>query len=495
MDIIFVATEAVPFAKTGGLADVCGVLPRKLAALGHNVSVFMPAFRQVTQAGQPISLTDLQVSIPLAGKTVNGRVLRTRLPDSHVPVYLIDQQTYFDRESLYGDARGDYQDNCERFVFFSRSILTAITKLGLQPDIVHCHDWQAGLLPAYIQTRFEQHPWMTNAATVMTIHNLAYQGQFWHWDMLLTGLGWEHFNWQQMEFYGNLNLLKTGIVFADTLTTVSPRYAEEIKTPEHGCGLDGVLRSRAATLTGITNGVDYDAWDPAHDPHLAAPFDVDRWADGKATNRQAVADALNIPNDQELPIVGLVGRLAEQKGWDLVIEVMQNWLADRKPVRFAVLGTGEQRFHQRLSELAAQYPDRLGLHLGFSDRLAHLIEAGSDIFLMPSRYEPCGLNQLYSLRYGAVPVVNPVGGLADTVVDTNEQTLSSGTATGFHMQSFHSTSLAAALERALRLRQQSPEQWAQVVRTGMQQDWSWEHSARLYAQLYADTITRRGGKT
>ncbi len=406
MDIVFFSTEAVPLAKTGGLADVCGVLPRKLEARGHQVALFMPAFRQVAQSGLRIELTDIHVNIPVAGKTISGRILKTQLPESRVPVYLIDQPELFDRDALYGDSRGDYLDNCKRFVFFCRGGLQAIDALGLQPEIVHCHDWQAGLIPAYLATKLDRRPWMDRVATLLTIHNLAYQGQFWHWDMLLTGLGWEYFNWQQMEFYGQLNLLKTGLVFADALSTVSPRYADEIKQPTNGCGLDGVLRARAESLVGITNGVDYETWDPEHDLHLDAPYDPDRWETGKAINRAAICQDLGLEGNSDWPLVGLVGRLADQKGWDLVIEVMQHWLSEHRPVRFAVLGTGEMRYQQRLGELAAQYPQQLGVHLGFSDRLAHRIEAGSDIFLMPSRYEPCGLNQLYSLRYGAVPVVN-----------------------------------------------------------------------------------------
>ena len=490
MDIVVVASEAVPFAKTGGLADVCGTLPRMLSDLGHNVSVIIPAFRQAMQSGQPIHLTELSFTISLAGKTVSCRVLKSSLPDSHVPVYLIDQPHYFDRDGLYGDSRGDFGDNCERFAFFCRAVLHTITQLGLNPDVVHCHDWQTGLIPAYISTRFESHDWMHSAATVMTIHNLAYQGQFWHWDMLLTGLGWEYFNWQQMEFYGQLNLLKTGIVFANRLSTVSPRYAQEIQTPDFGCALDGVLRTRRASLIGITNGIDNEAWDPAHDEHLDYPYDVERWEEGKQVNRQAIMSDLGISGSNDLPLVGLVGRLADQKGWDLVIDLLHTWLSDHRPVCWVVLGTGDGKYHHRLSELARQYPDRLGLYLGFSDRLAHRIEAGADVFLMPSHYEPCGLNQLYSLRYGAVPVVNPVGGLADTVMDTDEQTIAAGTATGFLMKGYSTAGLAGALDRALNLRSHNRAVWSQIVRTGMQQDWSWEHSAMLYEKLFEETISR-----
>jgi starch synthase len=491
LQVVFITTEAVPLAKTGGLADVCGALPRALAERGHRVSLIMPAYRQAIQTGLHLQLTNVHFSIPMAGRTVDGRMAQTVLPDSQVQVYLIDQPHYYDRDELYGDHRGDYADNCERFAFFCRAALATIHQLGLNPEIVHCHDWQTGLVPAYLATRFDEQPWMSNAAAVMTVHNLAYQGRFWHWDMLLTGLGWEYFNWQQMEFYGQLNLMKTGLVFADAISTVSPRYAEEIQGNEHGWGLDGVLRSRRQVLTGIINGVDHDVWDPAHDPLIVHPYDDQRWQIGKQANREFLCHELNLPYSPELPLVGLIGRLADQKGWDLVIELLGAWLSDRRPVQWVVLGTGEARFQESLGELGHAYPERLAVHIGFSDRLAHLIEASCDIFLMPSRYEPCGLNQLYSLRYGAVPVVNPVGGLLDTVVDCDEQTLANGTATGFHMRGYHSGGLAGALDRAISLRRDDPESWSQVVRTGMCQDWSWGHSAGLYERLYCETLSRK----
>ena len=436
MKIAFITTEAVPFAKTGGLADVCGALPIRLAARGHRCCVIMPAFSQIYESGLEIEATDISFAVNLRGRVVGGRLLKSHLPDSDVQVYFVDQPGYFGRPQLYGDHDGDYGDNCERFSFFCRGVLHAISRLHLEPDIVHCNDWQTGLVPAYIRTEFENHPWMASTATVMTVHNLAYQGQFWHWDLEWTGLDWAYFNPAGMEFYGKLNLLKTGLVFADALSTVSPQYAKEIQTAEHGCGLEGVLASRRRDLVGIINGVDYQHWNPEHDPYLTESFSVDSWEQGKAKNKSALRAEFGLADDPNIPLIGLIGRLADQKGWDLIIEAMRRLIEEDRPLQWAVLGTGQPRYHEALQELAQSYPGHIALKLGFSNELAHRIEAASDIFLMPSQYEPCGLNQLYSLRYAAVPIVNPTGGLADTVIDTTAQTLAAGTATGFYLKNY-----------------------------------------------------------
>ena len=493
LKIVFLTTEAVPFAKTGGLADVCGTLPSRLAERGHKVTLIMPAFRQVFDCGQEIVSTDESICVEIAGKTVSARVARSQFPDSNCEVLLVDQPQYFDRDQLYGNEQGDFWDNCERFAFFCRAALSVIDRMEWTPDIVHCNDWQTGLIPAYVANKFEQYDWMDHAATVMTIHNMAYQGQFWHWDMLLTGLGWDQFSPDRMEYYGHLNLLKSGIVFADAITTVSARYAQEIQEPQHGCGLDGVLRSRSSVLAGIANGVNYEVWDPSNDQLIDQQYTVSNWQSGKAANRAALREEFGLPDESDTPLVGLVGRLADQKGWDLVIDLMNNWLAEGSPVQWIVLGTGDLRYHQALSELASKYSKKLSVHLAFSDRLAHRIEAGSDIFMMPSQYEPCGLNQLYSLRYGTVPVVNPTGGLADTVTDATDETIERGTATGFYMSSFHSHALGEALDRAVKIYREQPEIWGRIVRTGMQQDWSWRRSAIQYEQLYSDTLARKHG--
>lgn len=491
MNIVIASSEVVPFAKTGGLADVCGALPIELARLGHRPIVFLPAFRSVYRAGRPIEPIGEEFSIPIGNRIVTGSFERSSLPHGDVPVILVKQPQFFDRAELYREHGHDYPDNCERFVFFCRAVMEGIRSLDLDVDVLHCNDWQTGLIPAYLELEYRHVPRYERIASLLTLHNLAYQGSFWHWDMQLTGLDWKHFNWSQMEFFGRLNLLKTGLVFANALSTVSPRYAREIQTPEHGCGLEGVLRHRAGDLHGIINGVDESIWNPATDAHLVRTYDADSWRDGKAACKQAMQQELGLPVES-VPVVGLIGRLAEQKGWRLIIDVMRT-LLPRSDVQWAILGTGEPEFHAALGELSHAYPQKVAAKLMFSDALAHRIEAGSDLFLMPSRYEPCGLNQLYSLKYGAVPIVHETGGLADTIVNLDESSLAAGTANGFSFPEHTSEQLLATLRRALDVYRHQPEVWSQLVERGMRQDWSWTHSAREYVQLYERIVAHRRG--
>ena len=311
MHVVMAAAEAIPFAKTGGLADVCGTLPLKLAEQGHRCSLFLPAYRHALHCGLPISDTHVSFMVDLAGKHVAARILKTTLPQSTVDVFFVDQPLYFDREQLYGDHHGDFRDNCERFCFFSRCVVEAIERLKLNVDIIHCHDWQAGLIPAYHKTNFGNLQWYRQAASVMTIHNLAYQGRYWQHDMPLTGLDWQYFNWQQMEFYGDLNLLKTGISFADYVTTVSPSYAKEIQTPSYGCGLDGALRAKGNRISGIINGVDYQVWDPRNDKHIAQKYTAEDWREGKYVCKRELQRTVGLPEREDLPLIGVdweVGR-------------------------------------------------------------------------------------------------------------------------------------------------------------------------------------------
>jgi starch synthase len=441
-------------------------------------------------SGLPIENTDLVFSIPMAGRNVACRILKTYLPNSGVAVYLVDQPRYFHRDGLYSDAHGEYRDNCERFSFFCRATIEAIERLGLQPHIVHCHDWQTGLIPAYMESRIGDLAWMDGAASIMTIHNLAYQGQFWHFDMPLTGLDWSYFNWQKLEFHGHLNLMKSGLVFADSLTTVSPTYAQEITQPENGCGLHNILWNRRSDLVGIVNGVDYSQWNPATDPHIARTYDASNWQEGKAACKRALQEELGLEPRPDVPLIGIVSRLAGQKGWDLILPLLNRWLADRN-IQWAILGTGEKNYENELQNFARFHPSKIAVSLEFSEALAHRIEAGSDIFLMPSRYEPCGLNQLYSLKYGSVPVVHATGGLADTVVPVNEETLRAATATGFQFHQYGLDDLQNALEEALDFYRHRRQQWSQVVTAGMLGDWSWQSSAQRYKEVYLDTIYRK----
>ncbi len=492
MKILFVASEAVPFAKTGGLADVSGALPIELERLGHQVTLILPGYQGIHAAGIPIEPTGVSFEVAIGSKTVSGSFLKSQLPASGVTVYFVDQPQYYDRPGLYQEDGEDYRDNCERFVFFLRGVLEAVRLLELDVDVIHANDWQTGLVPAYLKIEYRGVPGYEQIGTLFTIHNMAYQGMFWHWDMLLTGLDWKYFNWQQMEFFGNLNLLKTGLIFADRLNTVSPRYAEEIQTAPLGCGLEGVLQQRRAVLSGIVNGVDYREWDPQTDPNLPANYGPDTFAKGKTACKAALQTELDLPVVPRTPLLAFIGRLTDQKGVDLLAATVRDWVQTHD-AQWVFLGTGDPSYHEQFAMLAERFPRKVAARLEFSNLLAHRIEAGADIFVMPSRFEPCGLNQLYSLKYGTVPVVRATGGLADTVVDWNEATAADGTATGFAFSEYSALALSESLQRACRV-YAAPENWCRLVQAGMRQDWSWATSARQYVELYEQTVNqvRRG---
>lgn len=488
MNLLFATAEAVPFCKTGGLGDVCGSLPRELAARGHNVSLVLPGFRQALNSGQPIEPTGIDFEVPIAGNPVQGTLLKSTLPNSDVPVYLVEQPTYFDRPELYWENGADYNDNCERFVFFNRAVLEVIELVAPETELVHAHDWTTGLVPVYLKELAGRQVDFSQIASLYTIHNLAYQGAFWHWDMELTGLDWKLFNWQQLEFYGQLNFMKSALAFADALSTVSPTYAREIQTQEHGCGLDGVLRGRSDDLFGVLNGCDYSDWNPETDPHIAQQYSVETFSIGKAECKRALQEELGLPQRGDAPLLSIVGRLADQKGFDLIAPLIERY-AERGDVQWAILGTGQPEYHQLLSDLANRFPENVGVRLEFSNPLAHRIESGGDMFLMPSRYEPCGLNQMYSLRYGNVPIVRETGGLADTITNAHGETLANGSANGFSFHDYSIDALASSIERALAL-YRSPDQWRALIVTGMQQDWSWARSAERYGEVYQETLRR-----
>jgi starch synthase len=491
LKILLASSEVAPFSKSGGLADVCSALPIALRRLGHEVAVITPAYRCVFEAGRSIEKTGIRFDIPISNKVISGDLLRSQLDD--VPVYFVEQPQYYDRPQLYREGDRDYEDNCERFVFFCRSVLEAVRLLGGDFDIVHGNDWQCGLVPAYLQIEYAHTRGYENVASVFTIHNMAYQGVFWHWDMLLTGLDWKYFNWKQMEFYGQLNLLKTALVFSDMISTVSRRYAEEICEPPLGSGLEGVLQQRRSVLRGILNGVSYEDWDPATDPHLAQRYRAEDWQAGKAACKRALQQETNLPQYAEVPLIGIVGRLVDQKGWDLIAGVIKRW-AQYESVQWVILGTGEKIYEQLLAQLSAEYPSRIAARFAFSEALAHRIEAGADLFLMPSRFEPCGLNQMYSLKYGTVPVVRATGGLADTITDATEENLRTGAANGFSFVPYEAEALEVTLQRACNTFRDNKPVWQQLVETGVRQDWSWNESAKQYVQMYADTLQRKGSR-
>jgi starch synthase len=485
MRVLEVASEAVPFAKTGGLADVAGALPEALGRLGCDVTLVLPAYREALARSLPVEPTGIEFAVPIGTRHLPARILRCRLPESAATVLLVANDEFFDRPTLYGGAE-DYADNAERFIFFSRAALELACRQAAPFDVIHCHDWQTGLVPAYQKTLYRSWPAVANARTVMTIHNMAYQGLFWHWDMLLTGLDWRYFNWEQMEFHQQLSLLKTGIVFADRVTTVSPTYAREIQQAPGGCGLEGVLAARGAALTGIVNGIDTDLWNPATDPHIPRHYTEADVAAGKYAARIALAARLGHAAPTERPLVGFVGRLVEQKGVELVAEAIGR-LSGEGRASFMVLGTGEPAAEESLRRVAASFPDVVDVVIGFDEGLAHLAQAAADIMLVPSRYEPCGLTQLYAQRYGAIPVVRATGGLADTVVDATSEALAEGRATGFSFGPYDAAALVQTVERALDCHADA-DAWSGLVRTAMRQDWSWNSSGREYLRLFEQML-------
>ncbi len=483
MDVVLVASEAVPFSKTGGLADVAGALPGALEKQGHRPVLFLPAYRRTLQSGLELAEVSISLQIPVGAHIVEGRLLRARAPGSDVPVYLVHQPEYFDRDGLYGTGTADYDDNCERFVFFQRAVLESVQALELRPQVLHCNDWQTALIPVYARTLYRDLPAIAGAGTLYTIHNLAYLGAFWHWDMALTGLDWQLFNWRQLEFHGKLCFMKGGLVFADRISTVSPTYAREIQTPRYGSGLDDLLRARSSELRGIVNGIDTDIWNPALEPMLARRYDLSNLTEGKAACKDWLQSHAGLERRQDVPLFAQIGRLDPQKGWELLAEVADQLLA--AGAQLIVLGAGHPRYHTLLDELAHRHRGRCVAYLGFNEELAHQIEAGADLFLMPSLFEPCGLNQLYSLAHGTVPIVRATGGLADTVVNANPRTIGDGTANGFWFSEPTADALWQAIERALTT-WRDREAWVRLMRTGMKADWSWDRSAREYSRIYEE---------
>lgn len=481
MKILFAASEAAPFAKTGGLADVAGSLPPAIASLGHDVRVVMPRYRQVDRDRFNLKHA-ATFSVPLGVWKERCDVLKGGMHDN-VPAYFVDKDIYFDRPGLYGTMNADYPDNAERFIFFSRAVLELCLAIDFRPDIVHCNDWQTGLVPLYLKTRYREAAPLRKAKTVFTVHNIGYQGIFWHWDMRLTGLGWDVFTPEGIEFWGKINFLKAGLVFSDIITTVSRTYSREIQTPEYGNGLEGVLLDRAADLFGIVNGIDYDVWDPARDRAIPKTFTASRIA-GKAECKKSLLARLGLP-DASAPLIGMVTRLADQKGLDITVEALPEIMS--LGAQFVILGTGELKYQQALSDAAARYPNRMRVLLQYNDDLAKAIYAGCDLFLMPSRYEPCGLGQMIAQRYGTVPVVRKTGGLTDTVLEYNPRT---GRGTGFLFEEYSAPALADCLLRALRV-YGKPKQWIRLAQNGMRRVFSWERSAKEYMKVYREAMRKQ----
>jgi len=481
MNILFASSEATPFARTGGLADVCASLPVALERLGQNVIVVIPAYRSVFNYSPKD--TGIRFPVPVGEKTIQAKIWKGTIPESNVPIYFVQQDDYFNRKELYTENGGDYADNCERFVFFSRAVMEMISVMNLNVDILHSNDWQTGIVPAMQSILYHKKPAYQHIATVHTIHNLAYQGIFWHWDLPLTGIGWEHFTFDELEFYGKLNLMKAGVMCADGITTVSPQYALEIQSPAFGYGLETALQYRSPMLRGILNGVCTERWNPATDPFIAVSYNADDVFAKKPACKHDLQMTLGLAPLGNVPLCGSISRLAHQKGIDLIAEVISLWV-EKHGVQFCLLGKGDRELEARFSALASQYPDNVAVRLEFSDELSHKIVAGADLFLMPSRYEPCGLTQMYSQIYGTVPLACETGGLADTIVNAYNETLENNTATGFLMSSDDLHSLNSTLWRALNMYWNEKDTWNQLVQNGMRQDWSWAKSAIEYLRFY-----------
>jgi starch synthase len=480
MRILFVASEAVPFAKTGGLGDVAGALPKALRALGHDVRLVLPRYRAVNPKRFGLRPMLKPTTLQVGGQGVAVEFRQAVLPGAEVPVYFIDAPALFDRDGLYQDADSqDYSDNLRRFSLFSQAALHVAQALEWAPDVLHAHDWQAGLAIAHRRLTRGDDPFWRSTATVFTIHNLAYQGLFSQTDWPLTNLPLHAFGLDGLEFYGQINCLKGGLVYADGLTTVSPTYAQEIQTHEFGCGLEGLLARRQNALTGILNGIDVEEWNPKTDPSIATQFGPEELA-GKALCKLALQERQKLPARHGL-LLGMIQRLVEQKGIDLFVQAAEELF--ELDVQVVILGTGEPAYHRQLTALAKRFPDKLSVVLAFDAALAHQIEAGADAFLMPSRFEPCGLNQFYSMRYGAVPIVRRVGGLADSVTDVTPQTLESGTATGFTFEPYTADAMLEAVQRAVAAFG-NHGLWYSIVRAGMRGDWSWARAAGEYASVY-----------
>ena len=485
MKVLFLSPEAVPFAKTGGLADVAGSLPEALKRQGADVRMALPFYTMVRNKNIDARPVFKNLKVPLGGEVLFANVLETQTKDG-IPVYLIEREDLYERPHLYGNAAGDYYDNLERFSFFSHAALLVVEALSFNPDVIHCNDWQTGLVPAFIKGPYRDKPGVGETSSVFTIHNLGYQGLFPAEKLPLTGLAREDFfHLEGLEFWGKMSLLKAGIVYSSAVTTVSPTYAKEIQTSEYGMGMEGILRQRRRFLHGILNGVDYRLWDPARDTHLPANYSLQKM-DGKSACKEALLKEMNLDSSfKTRPLLGMISRLDAQKGLDLLVEILNDILALN--VGLVILGSGDECIQESIREMAKRNPGQVGLKIGFDESLAHRIVAGADIFLIPSRYEPCGLTQMYALKYGTAPVVRSTGGLEDTIVSFDSR---KGEGNGFKFVAYKPAAFLKAIREAVELFQNS-KVWKKLRVNGMKADFSWDRSARTYIKIYQSLIKKK----
>lgn len=481
MKILLLSSEVAPFAKTGGLADVAGALPKALRRLGHDVRIMLPYYREIAAKGFPAPSERKSVTVTIAGQDHRAGLRQGSLDG--VPVYFVENREYFDREGLYGSDGRDYPDNAERFGFFNRAALQLLKRIDFRPEVIHVNDWQTGLVPVLLRTELQLDPFFAGIRTLMSIHNLGYQGLFPPPSLATLGLDPRLDSMEAMEYYGQISFLKGGIVFADAASTVSETYCREIQTPELGFGFDGILRHKGSRLFGVLNGLDPKQWDPTLNGAIPAPYDAVNLR-GKAATKKQLQKELGLPLSASLPLLGMVTRLDSQKGLDLMEAVWPQLMA--RPLQLVLLGSGEQGYSARMAELGRRFPQQASINLFFDEGLARRIYAGSDLFLMPSRYEPCGLSQLIALRYGSVPLVRHTGGLADTITDIDADPRHGN---GFSFGPATPEALLAALDRAL-ARFAQRRTWLQLVRRGMTQDFSWNRAAEHYLDIY-HTLTEQ----
>lgn len=483
LNILYVCSEVTPLAKTGGLGDVANALPRALRKLGHDVRVAIPCYGSLKEEwkGEAIGPAVAEYLHPRA----EGILRQSVLPNNGVPLYLVQNDYYFDRDYLYGYPGTEYEDNLDRFAFFCAAVLDGVKRTGWRPDVVHCNDWHTALIPSYLRTKYTNDDFYARTPSLLTIHNLIYQGVYPSWRLQNIGLSWDLFNAECMEFYGDINIMKAGVAFATKINAVSRRYAAEIQSGEQGAGLEGFLRTRSADISGILNGADYDEWNPATDPHIAANYTPEDLS-GKAKCREALMKWAGFENGGA-PLVGIVSRIVWQKGFDVVVSAIHEMM--ELDMRVVILGAGDPLYEDALLDAAEMYPDKLHLELRYDDTLAHKIEAGADFFLMPSHFEPSGLSQLYSLKYGTVPIVRKTGGLADTVVDATKANIAKEQATGIVFEAATAPALVEALKRAIALYKDRAA-YKVVQQSAMGQDFSWERASKSYATLYGEAIRK-----
>jgi len=485
MKICYAASEMAPFIKTGGLGDVLGALPEAMQKQGNDIKVFLPHYKTIDIGDNKIIPVEINSEIKINDQNYPLKINKIRFKKSNMEVYLVGSDHYFDREGIYlnPNTGKDYADNDERYIFFARAVLAILKEINFKPDIIHVHDWQAALVPVFLKTSLEKDPFYSGIKSILTIHNLAYQGEF----------TLERFKLLELpdklmapaigpfEFYGKVNFLKAGITYADYISTVSNKYAEEIQTKEFGCGLEGVLKERNENIYGILNGVDYKVWSPSRDHKIHATYHIANLS-GKRTNKIELLNELKLPIRDAAPLIGIISRLEEQKGWNLIKEAADELLSMN--VQLIVVGTGQLEYHKLLEDLEKKYPDKCKAILKFNDQMAHKVEAASDIFLMPSIFEPCGLNQMYSLRYGTIPIVRQVGGLADTVTDYDAN---HNNGTGFVFKEKDSKAMVAAIKRAVDLFARK-RTWTKFMKVGMKKDFSWSRTAKEYSKLYKNLL-------